>query len=160
MYDQNEDTIRSLIVSYQQRVFAFVLYLVGQDRDAAYDVCASSFAEAIRRSHSLGQTGVFLPRLIGIAVEKCRHSKTIPTFDVFELLAIPSVEKEPLRIVLKALQALDLEFKVPLLLRFQLNLSYGDMGMVMRTSDSDARIKTVRARVQLEKEIERILSHV
>lgn len=157
MHDQNEDAMGSLSAQYQQRIFAFVLYLIGQDQDRAYDVCASSFAEAIRASSSLGQKEVFLPRLVGIAVEKCRHIRTIPTFDVIELLKISAAEKGPLRIVLKALQMLDFELKVPLLLRFQLNLSYDDIGTVMRASVSNARIKTAQARVQLEKEIERVL---
>jgi DNA-directed RNA polymerase specialized sigma24 family protein len=106
------------------------------------------------------QEEALMIRLIGIAVEKCRNIKTIPTFDVIEFLAITSAEKEPLRIVLKALQRLDFKLKVPLLLRFQLNLSYSDIGTVIRTSDSNARIKTNQARVQLDKEIERILSNV
>jgi len=159
MYNQNEDTIKSLIAQYQQKIFAFVLYLIGQDQDRAYDVCASSFTEAIQESSSLEQKEAFLLRIIGVTVEKCRNVKTIPTLNVIELLAITSAEKGPLRIVLKALQMLDFELKVPLLLRFQLNLSYGDIGTVMRTSDSNARIKTAQARAQLNKEIERILSN-
>jgi DNA-directed RNA polymerase specialized sigma24 family protein len=158
MYNQNEDAIKSLIVRYQQKIFALVLYLVGQDQDRAYDVCASSFAEAIRES-PVGQEEALMLRLIGIAVEKCRNIKTIPTFDVIELLTIASPEKEPLRIVLKALQMLDFELKVPLLLRFQLNISYGDIGKVMQTSDSNARTKTVQARAQLDNEIKRILGN-
>ncbi len=159
MDNQNEDTVKSLITQYQQRIFALVLYLVGQDQDMAYDVCASSFTEAIRESSSLGQKEFFLPRLIGVAVEKCRNVKTIPTFDIIELLAITSAEKEQLRIVLKALQMLGFEQKVPLLLRYQFNLSYGNIATVMRVSESDARIKTAQARVQLEKEIGHILSN-
>ena len=159
MYSQNEDTIKSLITQHQQKIFALVLYLVGQDQDRAYDICASSFTEAIRESSHLEQEEALMIRLIGVAVENCRNIKTIPTFDVIELLAITSAEKEPLRIVLKALQKLDFELKAPLLLRFQLNLSYADIGKVMRTSDSNARIKTAQARVQLDNGIERILSN-
>lgn len=158
MHNQNEATLKSFILKYQQRIFALVLYLIGQDQDRAYDVCALSFAEAIRESSSLGQEEVFLLGLIGVAVEKCRNIKTIPTFDIIELLAITSAEKEQLRIVLKALQMLGFELKVPLLLRFQLNMSYSDIGRVMQTSDSNARIKTTQARAQLDKEIERIVS--
>ncbi|MCX5701626.1 MAG: hypothetical protein NTW64_01440 [Candidatus Omnitrophica bacterium] len=159
MYNQNEDTIKSLIAQYQQRIYALVLYLVGQDQDRAYDICASSFTEAIRESSSLGQKEVFLLRLIGVTVEKCRNIKTIPTFDVIELLEISGAEKGQLLIVLKALQTLDFELKVPLFLRYQFNLSYGDIATVMLVSESDARIKTAQARAQLDKEIERILSN-
>ena len=159
MYSQNKDTIKSLITQHQQKIFALVLYLVGQDQDTAYDVCASSFAEAIQGSSSLGQKEVFLLRLIGVVVEKCRNVKTIPTLDAIEFLTITSAEKEPLRIVLKALQILDFELKVVLLLRFQLNLSYSEIGTVMQISDSNARTKTIQARTQLDNEIERIVSN-
>jgi len=159
MYSQNEDIIKSLIAHYLQRIYTFVLYLIGQDQDRAYDVCASSFTEAIQESSSLGQKEVFLPRLIGIAVEKCRNMKTIPTFDIIEFLDLSAAEKGQLLIVLKALQTLGLEQKVPLLLRYQFNLSYADIATVMLVSGSDARIKTAQARVQLEKEIGRIVSN-
>jgi DNA-directed RNA polymerase specialized sigma24 family protein len=159
MYNQNEDTIKSLITQHQQKIFALVLYLVGQDRDTAYDVCASSFTEAIQESPHVEQEEALMIRLIGIAVEKCRNIKTIPTFDVIELLEISGAEKGQLLIVLKALQTLGFELKVPLLLRYQFNLSYGNIATVMLVSESDARIKTAQARVQLEKEIGRILSN-
>lgn len=159
MHSQNEGTIKSLITQHQQKIFALVLYLVGQDQDTAYDVCASSFTEAMRGNSSLGQKEVFLLGLIGIAVEKCRNIKIIPTFDVIELLDISSAEKGQLLIVLKALQTLGFEQKVPLLLRFQLNMPYSDIGTVMQTSNSDARTKIVQARAQLDNEIERILNN-
>jgi DNA-directed RNA polymerase specialized sigma24 family protein len=159
MYNQNEDTIKSLIAQYQQRIYALVLYLAGQDQDRAYDICATSFTEAIRESPHVEQEEVLMVRLIGIAVEKCRNIKTIPTFDVIKFLEISEAEKGQLLIVLKALQTLGFEQKVPLLLRYQFNLSYGDIATVMLASESDARIKTAQARAQLDKEIERILSN-
>lgn len=148
MHRQNEDIIKSLMVQYQQRIFALVLYLVGQDQDAAYDICASSFVETIQERSSMEQKEAFLLRLVSVAVGKCRNVKTIPTFDAIEFLTITSAEKEPLRIVLKAL-----------LLRFQLNLSYSEIGTVMQISDSNARTKTIQARTQMDNEIERILSN-
>ena len=159
MYNQNEDTIKSLITQHQQKIFALVLYLVGQDRDTAYDVCASSFTEAIQESPHVEQEEALMIRLIGIAVEKCRNIKTIPTFDVIELLEISGAEKGQLLIVLKALQTLGFELKVPLLLRYQFNLSYGNIATVMLVSESDARIKTAQACDQLEKKIGSILSN-
>lgn len=159
MYNPNEDNLKSFIAQYQQRIFALVLYLVGQDQDRAYDICSSSFAEVLRGSTSLEQKEAFCSRLVCVAVEKCRDVKTMPTFDVIDLLTISREEKEPLRLVLKALQALDFEPKALLLLRFQLNLFYGDIGKAMRTSESQARIRTAQARIQLEEEIGRSLGN-
>jgi DNA-directed RNA polymerase specialized sigma24 family protein len=159
VYNQNEDNIKSFIAQHQQKIFTLALYLVGQDQDRAYDVCASSFAEAIGQSPRLEREEVLIVRLIGITVEKCRNIKTIPTFDIIELLDISGAEKGQLLIVLKALQTLSFEQKTSLLLRFQLNMLYSDIGTVMQISDSNARTKTVQARAQLDNEIERILSN-
>jgi len=154
-----EEQIKLLIFRYQQSAFAFVLYLIGGDQDKAYDICAASFAEAMRAGFPLEHEEVFLNRLVSIAVEKIRNVKTIPNFDVIELLEISGAEKGQLLIVLKALQTLDFEQKAPLLLRYQINLSYRDIGAVMRISEGNARIKTAQARAQLEKESERILNN-
>jgi DNA-directed RNA polymerase specialized sigma24 family protein len=159
MPERDEERLKLLISRYQQRIFALVLYLIGGDQDKTYDICASSFAEAMRASPPLEHEEAFLTTLIGIAIEKSRATRTIPTPNELDLLELPDAEKGPLRIVLKGLQTLDFELKVPLLLRFQLNLSYSDIGTVIRTSGSNARIKTAQARAQLDKEIERILSN-
>lgn len=158
MYSPNEDSIKSLTAPYQQRIYALVLYLVGQDRDTAYHVCASSFTEALQENSAPEQKDIFLSRLIGIAVEKCRHVKTIPTLDALELLEIADAEKGPLRIVLKAFQALDFDAKVLVLLRDQLNLSYRQIATIMRSSESRARSEVTRARARLRKMIEDTLN--
>lgn len=158
MYSQSKDIVRSFIAQYQQKIFALALYLAGQNQDIAYDICASSFVEAIQDKSSLEQKEVLIVELIGIAVEKCRTVKTIPVLDVIQLLEISGAEKGQLLIVLKALQTLDFEQKVPLLLRYQCNLPYGDIATVLLVSKSDARIKIAQARVQLEQEIKRIVS--
>ena len=157
MYSQNEDTIKALIAQYQQKIFALALYLVGRDRDNAYGVCASSFTEAIRESSYLEQKEVFLVRLAGIVVEKCRNTKAIPIFDELEFLDLPAAEKMPLGIVLKALQALDFDSKALVLLRDQLNLLYKEISVIMRVSETDARRKTARARALLREKIEEIM---
>ena len=120
-----------------------VLYLIGGDQDKTYDICATSFAEAMRVSPSWEEDEEFLITLIGIAIEKSRVTKAIPTYDELDLLELPDAEKEPLRIVLKALQRLDFELKVRLLLRFQVNLSCRDIGRAMRMPDSQVRVRVI-----------------
>ena len=136
-----------------------MLYLVGQDQNRAYDICASSFAEAIRESPRPGQEEALMIRLIGIAVEKCRNIKTIPTFDVIEFLDISSAEKGQLLIVLKALQAQDFEVKAFVLLRDQLSLSYRQIATIIRSSESNTRSKVTQARARLRKMIEDTLNY-
>jgi DNA-directed RNA polymerase specialized sigma24 family protein len=159
MYNQNEEGIKSLIARHQQRIYALALYLIGQDEDMAYDICASSFAEAIQESFSAKQGTDFMLRLIGVTVERCRGVRTVPTFDIGEFLEAGETEKAQLLMLLKVLQTLDFELKASLLLRFQLNLSYNDIGMVMRTSANEARTRTARARAQLDREIEHMLGN-
>ena len=153
-----KDATMGIVARYQKKIYALILYLVGQDQETAYDVCVASFVEALRENPSPGREEVFMLRLIGISIEKCRNVKTIPTYDIIDVLDIGRAEKEPLQVVLKALQMIDFEMKVPLLLRYQLNLSYRDIGTVTCTSDANARIMAGQARAQLDKEIDHVLN--
>ena len=148
-----------LISQYQQRVFALVLYLIGGDQDKTYDICASSFAEAIRAGSDLEQEDAFLLKTIGIALEQACLAKTLPSSDLLELLDLPDKEKRPLYLILKSLQSLDFEGRVLVLLRNQLNLSHEEIAMVMGISESDAKRKTTQALVLLREKVEEILKH-
>jgi len=153
MPKRNERRLKLLISRYQQRVFALVLHLIGGDRDKTYDICASSFAEAMQAGSLLEQEEVFLTRVIRIAIKKSRATKTMPTSNELDFLDLPSSEKGPLHIVLKGLQALDFDAKALVLLRGQLNLLYRQIATIMRVSESDARIKTAQAHARLRKMI-------
>jgi len=153
MPERDERRLKLLISRYQQRVFALVLHLIGGDQDKTYDICASSFAEAMQAGSLLEQEEVFLTRVIRIAIKKSRATKTMPTSNELDFLDLPSSEKGPLRIVLKGLQALDFDAKALVLLRGQLNLLYRQIATILRVSQSDARIKTVQAYARLRKMI-------
>ncbi|MBU2102290.1 MAG: hypothetical protein KKF80_02755, partial [Candidatus Omnitrophica bacterium] len=111
MPERDKEHFKLLILRYQNRVFALILYLIGGDQDKTYDICASSFADAMRVSPPLEHEEAFLTTLIGIAIEKSRAAKTIPISDELDLLELPDAEKGPLRMVLKALRALDFDAK-------------------------------------------------
>ncbi|MFH1799396.1 MAG: sigma factor-like helix-turn-helix DNA-binding protein [Candidatus Omnitrophota bacterium] len=146
--------IKLTIGRYQQRVFALALYLIGRDQDKAYDVCAGSFAEAMRVSPPWENEEAFLTTLVGIAVEESRVTKTIPVSNELDLLELPDAEKGPLRIVLKALRTLDFDAKALVLLRDQLNLSYKQIATIMRSSESAAKSNVIQAHARLRKAIE------
>lgn len=151
---KNKGQSKALIARYQQSIFALVLYLIGGDQDAAYNICATSFAEALSRSSSLEQEEAFLTRLIDTAIKKTRATKTIPVSDELEFLDVPLAEKGPLRVVLKAFQILDFDEKALLLLRDQLNLSYRNIASSMRISESSAKQKIIQARIQFREKLE------
>lgn len=159
MPERDEEHLKLFILRYQNQVFALILYLIGGDQDKTYDICASSFAEAMRTSPPLEHEEAFLTTLIGNAIEKSRATKTIPTSNELDLLELPDAEKGPLRIVLKALQALDFDAKTLVLLRDQLNLSYGQIATIMRSSESNTRSKVTQARARLRKMIEDTLNY-
>ena len=159
MSERDEERLKLLISRYQQKIFALVLYLIGGDQDKTYDICAASFAEAMRASPPLEHEEAFLTTLISNAIEKSRATKIIPTSNELDLLELPDAEKGPLRIVLKALRTLDFDVKVLVLLRGQLNLSYKQIATIMRSSESNTRSKVTQARAQLIKIIEDTLDY-
>lgn len=154
----NEGTVKLLAEQYQQRIFTLVLYLIGDDRDKAYDITASSFVEALSTAPSLEDKNAFLVRLIRIAIEKSRDAKIIPFSEETDFADFPPERKNSLLMVKKALQALTFNEKALLLLRDQLHLSYREISAIFRMSEGDARIQTVRARIRIRRKVEEILS--
>jgi DNA-directed RNA polymerase specialized sigma24 family protein len=154
-----EEQVKSVISRYLQGIFALVLYLTAGEQDVAYEVCAESFAQAIRTAPPLEQEENFLTRLTGIAVAKSRNVKTIPDFEGFDLLEVSETDKAPLRIVLSSLLKLDFDSKAAILLRSQLCFSYKDIASIMRTSESNARHMTTQAKILLRQKIEEMISY-
>jgi len=153
----SEEAAKSLIDKYQQRIFALVLYLAGNDRDKAYEIAASSFMEAIRSRPFLKDKKSFLIRLVGVAVEKSRNIKIIPSSDDSDFAELPAEKRKLLRIIKTALQALSFNEKAILLLRDQLHLPYRDIAAILQISESNARTLIIHGRVRLRKKIEEAL---
>jgi DNA-directed RNA polymerase specialized sigma24 family protein len=156
-YD-NEEDLSSFISSYQQKIFALAFYLIGGDRDKAYDIASSSFAEVLRAASHLEQKGVLLSRIAGIVVQKSRAVKTIPVFDNTDFIDSAPEDKETLRILRTALQRLSFDLRALLLLREQVNLRYKDIAPIFRTSENNIRVQTTQARIQLRKIIVEVLN--
>ncbi len=153
-----EQQLHSYISRHQQEVFALVVYLVGGDQDAAYDICSDSFASALTAWTAQETDGAFRIRLAGIAVDKSRSSKAVPSFDALNSLDITGQERSLFRIVMEALQNLDFEAKALVLLRDQLNFSHKEIAAIMPIAESGVKLKTEAARNALRGEIEKILS--
>lgn len=154
----NEEAVKLLIEQNQQRVFALVLYLIGDDRDKAYDITASSFVEAFSRAPSLEDKGFFLSRLLRAAIEKSRDAKIIPFPEETDFPDFSPERKNSLLMVKKALQALNFDEKALLLLRDQLHLSYREISAIFRVSEGNVRTQTIRARIHIRKKVEEVLS--
>ena len=153
----NEEVVNLLIQRYQQRIFALVLYLVGNDRDKVYDIAVSSFVEAFRTTVFPGECNTFLRRISSVAVEKSRDVKIIASSDEPDFTDLPKERRNSLFMLKKALQALPFDERAVLLLRDQLRISYEDISVVFRISERDARLQTTQARAHLRKKIAEML---
>jgi DNA-directed RNA polymerase specialized sigma24 family protein len=158
MLYQDEKSLKLLISRYQRRVFALILYLIGGDRDKAYEVAASSFAEAINRSSSLEKEDVFFNAVVSIAIENSRSIKSVPTLEQIDVMDFSAAEKKSLSIIQTALQTLSLDAKALLLLRDQLHLPRKDISTMMSISENNARVQIEQARSSLRRKIEEILN--
>ena len=157
-YQQSDESLRLSVERYQQRIFALALYLVGGNREKAYDVAASSLAEALRTASPFETEGIVLVRSASGAIKKSRDINTIPFSDDSDFIDFPPEKRATLRMIRTALQALPLDARALLLLRDQLHLPYKDIAAVLGVSEQSARIQTTHARVQLRKEVEEVVS--
>ncbi|MFH0796479.1 MAG: sigma factor-like helix-turn-helix DNA-binding protein [Candidatus Omnitrophota bacterium] len=150
---------KSLVIRYQQKIFALVFYLSGNNRDKAYGVAVSSFVETIRSASLFETEDSFLTRLVSVVIRKSHDIRTIPSSDESDLTDFPPEKRNSLIITRRALQSLPFENQVLLLLRDQLHLAYKNIAGILRMSDENARIEITQARAHLREEIEKILNH-
>lgn len=155
----NEERLRFLVSLYQQKVFAFVLYLSGCNRDQAYDLTASSFAEVFSVYSDLWENETFLGKVLKIAVLKCRSIGVIPSLNNSDFETFKTQEKESLQRVQIALQKLPFNSKVLILLRDQLNLSYKMISGILKISDRHAKAQTAYSRLLLRRKLELVLDN-
>lgn len=157
MLQQDESSIKLLINRYEKKIFAFVISLAGGNKDKAYDIAVSSFAEAIPLISPLDTRGVSLAKIAEAAFKKCRQLAVVPSLDTSFVLDLPPEQKESLRIVNTALQTLPFETKALLLLRDQLSLPYRNISKIIHTSENATRVMITKAKVALREKIEESL---
>ena len=120
---KDNKSIEPLIDKYKDRIFALVFFLIGDDRNKAYEITASSFVEAFNAVRFPEDKFSFLIRLARIAIAKSRDAEIIPFSDQTDFADFPPERKNSLLMVKRALQALTFDEKAFLLLRDQLQLS-------------------------------------
>jgi DNA-directed RNA polymerase specialized sigma24 family protein len=151
-----KENLKLLVQSYEQRIFALVLYLAGNNRDKAYDIAVSSVVEVLRIAPFLRKED-FLASLAKEAIEKSRDAKIIPTSDESDFMDFPPEKRKLLLIIRTALQALPFDEKVMLLLRDQLHLPYKNIAAVLQLSESNVRTQIIHARIHLREKNEEVL---
>jgi DNA-directed RNA polymerase specialized sigma24 family protein len=154
-----EDVQKAIILKYERKIFAFSLYLIGGDRDKAYELSVSSSADALKRLSARDPQERFLTDAAQIILVKARLMSFIPSHDDADFAKRSPEEKRILTLVRSAFEALPLEDKALLLARDQMNLGYQDVGRALGFSEDEARSRTIRARLQLRKEMEEVIRH-
>ena len=150
----DETALTSLIKLYQQKVFVLALYTSGCDANKAYEITASSFVSAIRKSPSFFGKTPFLRAVIRFAIDSAQNFNTLLAPSQMDSSEPSAVKKEIHRVVRRALLALPLEVRLILLLRDQLNLSYEDVSSILKISQEQVKMKLDNARAQLRQQVE------
>jgi DNA-directed RNA polymerase specialized sigma24 family protein len=154
----NDERLPLLIGEHQQKIFALVVYLIGGDPTKAYEIASTCFAETLRAVSSLERKGETLVKVARAAVAQCRQVQMIPYADDADLAAHPPERRSALRMVKKALFALDFDARAILILRDQLHISHRDIAAVLDIPEAHAKIRAPQARLALRKKLEEVLS--
>jgi RNA polymerase sigma-70 factor (ECF subfamily) len=157
-YEPDKNRIKLLVEMHQQKIFAFALYLIGGDKNKAYDIAATGFAEAFRSASPFDSDGAMLDKAARIVVERCRSLKTIPSFDDSDFKKLAPEKRGSLRMVRAALQAVPFDERALILLRDQLHFSYKDIAAVLGGSEKDTKMRMTQARARLRKEVEGVIT--
>jgi DNA-directed RNA polymerase specialized sigma24 family protein len=157
--DGREDLLKSLVARHGRRLFALALYLVGGDKDKAYDAAASGCAEALRRNASPERGGALVRDLAASVLSKCRAVRALPRFNEEDFQDLAPDEREALRRVAAALHALDFDARALILLRDQLLFAYRDIAALIGCSEPEARRRMVEARADLRKKVVEAARH-
>ena len=151
--------LTSLIESTQQKIFALALYLIGGDRDKAYEMAASSIVDALRQTPSIEKKGDFLVQVARALLEKSKQIQAKPVTGPNDFLDFPPDKRRMLQIARDALQALPFETKILLLLRDQSGFSFQMISDLLQVPPDKVRMDTLHARSQLRIKIQEVLSH-
>jgi len=154
----DERTLKVRIDRYQQGIFALALYLIGGDRDRAYDITVSSFVGAMQAASGDEPNDIFFIRLAEAVVKTSRAVKVVPVADESDFSDLPPEKQKSLSVVKSVLQKLSFEARALLLLRDQLHFSYADMAVILKASENNVRSETTQAHVQFREKIEEVLS--
>ena len=156
---REEGRLKSAIERYQQKIFALVLYLAGGNSNQAYDITADSFAEAFLADPSLAKEESLLANIAGIAIEKCRNTKIMPSSDDPVLIDLPPHKRSLLLITKKSLQLLPIDDQLLLILRDQLHLPYKNIAAILHLAEGNIKIQISQVRVNLRDAIKGMLNN-
>jgi len=153
-----DDTkIHGLVSRYQQSIFSLVMYLIGGDKNTAYDVTVQAFVQAFQATPFLQKEDAFLIKLTAAAIHQSQVTEAMPANDDADFVLLPPEKIKVLQVTKKALSLLPFNSKVFLLLRDQLHFPYHLTSVILRTPEKVVRIETSQSRQELREKIEEVL---
>lgn len=154
---EDEKFLKLEIQRFEQKIFALALWLIGGDKNKAYNIAVDSFAEALRL-YSVSETeGVLLTNLTSATIRRSQGVEVMPSFDESDFMDLPAGKRKSLSLVASALHLLPFEIKALLLLRVQLHLPYKIIADVIKISESDVRSQMGQANIKFREKIEEVM---
>jgi RNA polymerase sigma-70 factor, ECF subfamily len=145
---------QTLVKRYQESVFALAYRILGR-REEAEDATQDTFINAYRSLDSHNAGAAFWPWLRRIAINCCLRKipREFPVEEVEENAqesCVGSVEKQVLRkcqteTVQKIISGLPENYRTPLVLRYQEDLSIAEIAQVLDESPGTIRVRLHRA---------------
>ncbi len=150
-----EKEVRGLLGKYLRPVYGLAFHLL-YDPDAAYEYSVEAFTAALSADYR-GEDD-FRLKVYSALVACCRKARIMPRQDD-TLDRMAGERRAQLAVINNALQRLDLESRLFLLMRDQARLPYGTIASVMGVREGEAKAQTFQARGQLRDKITEIIEH-
>ncbi|HEY1760726.1 MAG TPA: sigma-70 family RNA polymerase sigma factor [Bryobacteraceae bacterium] len=163
----DRDAFRALYEAYKDKVYSIALYFFHGDEAAASDMTQQVFLKLIRGIAQFRGEAGFSTWLYRLVVNACmdgaRRAKPremAATAAVVDVLAGPDSQErdfareQTARSVRAALSALPVKFRLPILLRYFEDLSYGEMAAAMNCSMGTVASRLNRGHKMLARKLE------
>ena len=154
---EEEKFLKLQIQRFKQKTFALALWLIGGNKNKAYDIAVASFVEALRSFSSKESESVFLTNLVSATIKRSQGIEAMPSFDESDFTDLPAGKRKSLSLIARALNLLPFETKSLLLLRVQLHLPYSIIANIFQLSESDARSQMGQANIKFREKIEEVM---
>jgi hypothetical protein len=153
---RDESIVKSLLEKYQKPAYTLALYLV-YDSDQAYNLAVQAFVQTL--AERVVDDEAFIVRLYQSVIGLSRRLKSIPAPDDIPPDGMSLQKYNQLMLVKKALQGLEFNEKVLILLRDQRRLPYTMIAKVARITENEARAGTLDAMIRLREGVKGALEN-
>lgn len=163
----DRDAFRALYEAYKDKVYSIALYFFHGDEAAASDMTQQVFLKLIQGIAQFRGDAGFSTWLYRLVVNACmdgaRRAKPrelAANPDAVDELAVPDSQEQDFareqtaRSVRAALSALPVKFRLPILLRYFEDLSYGEMAAAMNCSMGTVASRLNRGHKMLARKLE------